>query len=86
MAKIKITAYAIMRDCGDGSQSCKLVGTKEEALKALGYKSEEDMQENWSCFYDNGGFEEVSFEIEEKDGIFSLSKGFYVDTDGMDMN
>jgi hypothetical protein len=85
MAKIKVKAFAIMRDCGDGSQSCKVVSSKEKALEEIGFTSQEDMDENYTCFYDNGGFKEVEMELEEVDGVWTISKGFYVDTDSCEM-
>jgi hypothetical protein len=86
MAKIKVKAFAIMRDCGDGSQSCKIVATKQMALDNLGFSSEEDMKENYTCFYENGGFQEVEMEIEEVDGVWTISKGFSVNSDNCEMS
>ena len=78
MSKITVSAYAVMKDCGDGSQSFLLAGTKEEALTCLD-RTEEEIEHG--CFYDDGAFREVSFELEEKDGKYVVTKGFFVDTD-----
>ena len=83
---IKIKAFLVMRDGGDGSQSCKIVGSKEEAIKSLGYSSEEEMKEKWSAWYDDGGFSETEIEIEEQNGSFVIIKGGSVSTDDMYMD
>ena len=83
MATIKIKAFVFMRDCGDGSNSCMLLPSKEKVLEKMGYSSEEEMNKKWGCFYDDGGYEEVEIEIEEKDGEFSLKSGFTVSTDDL---
>lgn len=67
-----------MRDGGDGSQSFELVGTKQEALTSLD-RTEKEIKDG--CFYDDGTFHKVTFEIEEKDGKYTVTKGFSVDTD-----
>lgn len=84
MSKFSVKAHLVMRDGGDGSQSCELVGSRQEAIEALGYSSEEEMQEKWECWYENGGFSQIEIEIEEKDGIFVITKGDYVSTDDME--
>jgi hypothetical protein len=81
---IKVKAFLIMRDGGDGSQSCQIVGSKQEAIKSLGYSSEEDMNKRWSNWYEDGGFSEIEIELEEKEGTFVISKGGFASTDDMD--
>lgn len=83
MAKIKIKAYCVMRDGGDGSISCKLVATEKEALETIGFSSKEEMEENYSCFYENGGYKQVEIEVESETNV--VTKGFFLDTDQCEM-
>ena len=51
MSKITVSAYAVMKDCGDGSQSFLLAGTKEEALTCLD-RTEEEIENISDMIYD----------------------------------
>lgn len=76
-----------MTDGGDGSVSTKLVATEQEALAYIGFSSKEEMEENYACFYDNGGYRQVTIEIEVGDDLNGiLTKGFSINTDDCEMS
>ena len=76
--KLKLKCFAVLRDCGDGSQACSIVPTKEDALESLD-RTEEQLADN--CFYEDGCYKEVTMEFELTDGVLSLTDGFYVSSD-----
>jgi hypothetical protein len=76
--ELKLKCFAVLKDCGDGSQSCSLVASKEDALESLD-RTEEELKEG--CFYEDGAYKEVTMKFDFTDGKLTLIDGFYVSSD-----
>jgi len=76
--KLELNCFAVLRDCGDGSQACSIVATKEDALESLD-RTQEQLDEE--CFYEDGCYRQVTMKFELTDGVLKLTDGFYVSSD-----
>lgn len=71
---MKIKLWAACTDDWDGSFTVRLVNTKEEALHALGDKTEEEIDE--AGFHDAGEIREIEIDFDPETG--KLNKRFFI--------